>query len=88
MRRPLISGFILDTLRRINSGQACWRPGTEPWTTARLDSLGIGWYRTGADLAWNDPVGTLCVYMRFLPDPHPTEHRHTPPAAAWKGLAA
>ena len=87
VRRPIIHGFALETLRYINSGQACWRPGTEPWTTAHLDRLGIDWYRTGPARA-PAPVGTLCVYMRFLPDPHSSEHRHSAPAPAYWGFTS
>ena len=34
------------------------------------------------------PVGTLCVYMRFLPDPHSSEHRFSSPAPAYWGFTS
>ena len=79
VRRPLISGYLFQTLAVINSGRACWRPGTEPWTTAELDRLGIQWARFGTEQAVF-PVGTLRVWMRFLPDPHPHVQGHSSPA--------
>ena len=88
VRRPHIHGFVIETLKAINNGSACWLPGTEPWTGSHLDRLGIRWERTGADQAYAHPVGTLRVYMRFLPDPHPHGHGFSAPAPAYWGFTS
>ena len=84
-RRPDIAEFIIETLARINAAQACWQPGTEPWTDEQLDEAGVEWYRTGAQHTFTPP-NTLCVHLRFLPDPHPADSSRSIPAAAYRSL--
>ena len=87
IQRPRIDSYVIGTLRAINSGTTCWAPGTEPWTTAELDRLGIRWDRVDAAVSESFggriPVGTLEVWMRFLPDPHPTVQGYSSPAPAY-----
>ncbi|WP_419930254.1 hypothetical protein [Candidatus Poriferisocius sp.] len=85
--RPRIDILAMETLRVINSGRSCWHPGTAPWTTADLDQLGISYVVSSATVASHHPAGTLSVFMRFLPDSHPTEQRLSPPAPAYWTLA-
>ena len=74
IQRPRIDSYVIGTLTEVNSGHACWAPGTLPWTTDHLDSLGVRW--------WTEP-GQLNVSMRFLPDPHPTVQGYSPPSPAF-----
>ena len=87
IQRPRIDSYVMGTLTAINSGTTCWAPGTEPWTTDHLDSLGIRWDRVDAAMSESYggtiPIGTLFVWMRFLPDPHPTVQGYSSPSPAY-----
>ena len=86
--RPLISGLVVGTLRAINSGRSCWLPGTAPWTTAELDRLGATYTVSESAVPFpHYPAGTITVEMRFLPDPHSSEHHLSSPGPAYWALA-